>query len=108
MTHAGHFHLHITALPLLAQYAKFKVWVKESSELSFVYKNHILKSGLARMTENIPQHQGVVIYGVSDIPIGFGITARSTLDCQTAEPGDIVVFRQADVGEYLRDEETLV
>ncbi|KAG9393194.1 Ribosome biogenesis factor NIP7 [Carpediemonas membranifera] len=112
MTHSGKFHLHITALPILAQYAKYKVWVNESSALSFVYKNHVLKSGLVLMTENVPAHQGVVVYAKkeseNDVPIGFGILARATYECQACEPGDIVVFHQADVGEYLRDEENLV
>jgi 60S ribosome subunit biogenesis protein NIP7 len=30
------FKLHVTALPVLAQYAKFKVWIKPSSEMSFL------------------------------------------------------------------------
>lgn len=38
---------------------------------------------------------------------GFGATARSTQDCRRANPTDIVCFHQADVGEYLRSEDTL-
>ena len=101
------FRLHITALTYLAPYAKYKVWVKPAQEQSFLYGNHVLKSGLARMTEACPQYQGVVVNSMADVPIGFGATARSTEDCRTMDPTAVVVFRQADVGEYLRDEDTL-
>jgi len=40
--------------------------------------------------------------------IGFGTTARSTNECRKLEPNAIVVFHQTDVGEYLREEQTLV
>ena len=38
---------------------------------------------------------------------GFGATAHSKQDCRRANPTDIVCFQQADVGEYLRSEDTL-
>lgn len=41
---------------------------------------------------------------MSDIPLGFGVTARSTIDTRKLDPTGIIVFHQADVGEYLRDE----
>ena len=34
---------------------------------------------------------------------GFGVTARSTGEARRLEPTGIVCFRQADVGEYLRE-----
>ncbi|KAL8725935.1 MAG: hypothetical protein Q9181_006234 [Wetmoreana brouardii] len=34
---------------------------------------------------------------------GFGVTARSTAETRRLEPTGITVFRQADVGEYLRE-----
>ena len=46
-----------------------KVWLKPSAEQSYLYGNHILKSGLGRITENTPQYQGVVMYSMSDIPL---------------------------------------
>jgi 60S ribosome subunit biogenesis protein NIP7 len=104
-THHKNFHLHISCLDYLARYAKHKVWVKPSSEMSFLYGNHILKAGLGRITENTPQATGVVVYNMSDMPMGFGLTARSTLDCRKAAPTDIVVLHQADMGMYLRDED---
>ena len=59
------------------------------------------------MTDDVPEHEGVVIYTMSDIPIGFGVTARSALDMKRLEPTAVVVFHQADAGEYLRDEENM-
>lgn len=38
---------------------------------------------------------------------GFGVTARSTLDTRKLDPSGILVFHQADVGEFLRDEDTM-
>ena len=76
-----------------------------------------MKAGLGRITENTPQYQGVVVYSMSDVPLGnanqyfklggFGVTARSTQECRKLDPTAVVCFNQADVGEYLRDEETL-
>jgi 60S ribosome subunit biogenesis protein NIP7 len=101
-TKAGKFRLHVTALEYLSQYAKYKVWVKPSSEMSFLYGNHVTKNGLARMTESTPQYAGVVVYSMSDIPLGFGVAAQSTEHCQTLDPTGNVVLHQADIGEYLR------
>lgn len=38
--------------------------------------------------------------------LGFGVTAKSTQECRKLDPTAICVFHQADVGEYLRDEDT--
>lgn len=38
---------------------------------------------------------------------GFGLTARSTAEVRNLDPTGIAAYRQADVGEYLRDEDTL-
>lgn len=106
-TKTKRFRLHITALDYLAPYAKYKVWLKPSAEQQFLYGNHVMKSGLGRITENTPQYQGVVVYSMSDLPLGFGVLAKSTADCRRANPMAIVAFHQADVGEYIRNEETL-
>lgn len=48
---------------------QYKVWVKPGAEQSFLYGNHILKSGLGRITENTAQYQGVVVYSMADTPL---------------------------------------
>ncbi|XP_055377508.1 60S ribosome subunit biogenesis protein NIP7 homolog [Condylostylus longicornis] len=101
------FKLHITALYYLAPYAQHKIWVKPSFEQQFLYGNHIPKSGLGRITENTQQYQGVIVYSMSDLPLGFGVAARSTMDCKTVEPLSTVCFHQADIGEYIRSEDIL-
>lgn len=106
-TKSKQFRLHITALPYLAQYAQYKVWIKSKAEMSFVYGNHILKAQVSRVTENAPQYQGVIVYNMNDIPLGFGTMARSTTDARKLDPTGVMVFNQADVGEYLRSEEHL-
>ncbi|KAF8464083.1 hypothetical protein BDZ91DRAFT_795980 [Kalaharituber pfeilii] len=106
-TKTGKFKLHITALDHIAQHAKYKIWVKPNGEMPFLYGNHVLKAHVGRMGEDVPEHQGVVVYSMNDTPIGFGVTARSTAETRRLDPTGIAAFRQADVGEYLRDEDTL-
>ncbi len=103
-TGGGKFFLHITCLDYLAQFAKYKIWLKANAEMSFLYGNHITKAAMARMTQNTPQYQGVVVYSFADVPIGFATTARSTDDCRKLEPTAVAAFHVCDVGEYLRNE----
>lgn len=98
------FKLHITCLDYISQYAKYKVWVKPGAEMSYLYGHNISKAGLGRITEDTPQYQGVVVYSMADVPLGFGVTAKSTQDCRKLDPTAVVCFHQADVGEYLREE----
>ena len=84
-----------------------QVWVKPSAEMQYLYGNHVMKSGLGRITEATPARTGVVVLSMSDVPLGFGVTARSTAECRATDPTAIVVFHQADVGEYLRAEDDL-
>jgi 60S ribosome subunit biogenesis protein NIP7 len=100
--------LNVTALEYLAPYAKYKVWVKQSAEQQFLYGHHVVKSGLNRITDDTGQYQGVVVYSMSDLPLGFGVTAKSTTECRQCDPMSIIAFHQADIGEYLRSEENIV
>ncbi|OAE33370.1 hypothetical protein AXG93_3296s1090 [Marchantia polymorpha subsp. ruderalis] len=72
-----------------------------------LHKQRVYYSGLARITDNTPQYQGVVVYSMSDIPLGFGLAAKSTQDCRKLDPTDIVTLHQSDIGEYLRMEDEL-
>jgi len=38
---------------------------------------------------------------------GFGVSAKSTAEARRLDPTGITTYRQADVGEYLREEDTL-
>ncbi|KAK2991993.1 hypothetical protein RJ639_012708 [Escallonia herrerae] len=106
-TKNGSFHLTIQCLNLLAANAKHKVWLKPTSEMSVLYGNNVLKGGLGRITENINMGDGVVVFSMSDVPLAFGVAARSTQDCRKMEPNAIVVIIQADIGAYLRMEDEL-
>jgi 60S ribosome subunit biogenesis protein NIP7 len=103
----GDIRLHITALPILAQHASQKIWVKANGEMPLLYGSHVLKAHIGRWSEDCAEHQGVVMYSLQDTPLGFGITARSTAEARRLEPTGVAAFRQADCGEYLRDEDTL-
>jgi 60S ribosome subunit biogenesis protein NIP7 len=75
--------------------------------MSYLYGNHVTKSTLAKITENTPQYAGVIVYNIANIPLGFGIAAQPTEYCADLDPTGIVVLHQADIGEYLRVEDTL-
>lgn len=107
-TKGNKFVLHITALTYLAPYAQYKIWVKQNAEQQFLYGNHIPKSGLGRITESTAKFQGVIVYTMNDLPIGFGVAAKSTAECKLADPLITVCFHQADIGEYIRCEDTLM
>jgi 60S ribosome subunit biogenesis protein NIP7 len=102
------FRLQITCIDYLAQYAKFKIWIKPGGEMSFLYGNNVMKAHLGRMTENLPKYQGVVFYNMADIPLGFGVSSVSTQEARKVDATAIVAFHQADVGLYLREEDTLL
>ncbi|KAK9265839.1 hypothetical protein L1049_027072 [Liquidambar formosana] len=106
-THGGSFHLTVQALGLLSSNAKHKVWLKPTAEMSFLYGNHVLKGGLGRITENMVPGDGVVVFSMSDVPLGFGVATRSTHDCGKMDPNGNVVLHQGDIGEYLRMEDEL-
>ncbi len=73
-------------------------------ELSFLYGKHVLKAQIAKITEQTPQYQGVIVYNVRGVPLGFGVTARSTTEMRSLDPTAIVCFHQEDNGDYLRSE----
>jgi 60S ribosome subunit biogenesis protein NIP7 len=106
-TKTGKFRLHITSLSIIAPHARYKVWVKANGEMPFLYGGNVLKAHVGRWSEDCPEHQGVVVLSMNDTPLGFGVSARSTAEARKLDPTGIVTFRQADVGEYLREEDTL-
>jgi len=106
-THSNKFHLLVTALELLAPLARFKVAVKKRGEMNYLYGNHIVKAHLKRVPLDMTANAGVVVFSEQEVPLGFGVSAKSTNDCTGAQPEALVVYHQADVGEYLRDESEL-
>lgn len=106
-TKTGKFRLHITSLTYLAQHAKYKVWIKPNGEMPFLYGNHVLKAHVGKMSDDIPEHAGVIVFSMHDVPLGFGVSAKSTTEAKSLQPTSIVAFRQGDIGEYLREEDTL-
>jgi len=103
-THHDNFHLTISFLDYLSKFAQHKVWVKANMEMTFLYGNNIIKSGIARITDEIPKYAGVVVYSMSDVPLGFGIAAQPTEYTRDMDPTGNVILHQADIGEYLRVE----
>ncbi|KAL4912876.1 hypothetical protein BDW62DRAFT_10313 [Aspergillus aurantiobrunneus] len=106
-TKTGKFRLHITALPILAEHARNKIWIRPNGVMPFLYGSNVAKAHVARFGDDVVEHSGVIVCTQDDVPLGFGITARSTAEARRLDPTGIVCFRQADCGEYLRDEDTL-
>lgn len=106
-TKSGKFRIHITALPILAEHARHKLWIRPNGVMPFLYGGNIVKAHVGRFSEDCPEHQGLVVYTMEDVPLGFGVSARSTAESRRLDPTGVVCFRQADCGEYLRDEDTL-
>ena len=107
-TKSRKFHLKITCIDILAQFAKYKVWIKPSAEMALLYGHDVAKAGVARMTEGIPQYAGVILYSMTNTPWGFGRANHTTEQCKDLDPTAIAVLHQADIGEYLRTEEELL
>ena len=103
ITHNNHFHINVTALPLLEQFAMHKVWLTKAAELQFLYGNDIVRSHITKMSDGIPDNAGVVIYNDQDAAIGFGVMTKAGVDAIRSQFASRVVIHQADVGEYLRD-----
>ncbi|KMU77959.1 Nip7p [Coccidioides immitis RMSCC 3703] len=99
--------LHITALDVIAPHARYKVWIKPNGEMPFLYGGNVVKAHVGRWSDDCPEHQGVVVMSMDDTPLGFGVTARSTAEARRLDPTGITTFRQGDIGEYLREEDTL-
>jgi 60S ribosome subunit biogenesis protein NIP7 len=106
-TKTGKVRLHITALPILAEHARYKLHIRPNGVMPFLYGSNLSRAHLARLPQDIPEHSGVIVCTQDDVPIGFGIMARSSAEANRLDPTGIVCFRQADCGEYLRDEDTL-
>lgn len=107
-TKSGKFRLQITCLDYLAQYCRFKVWIKPTAEMSYMYGNHVLKAHMAKISEEAPEHEGIVVFAQgTELPIGFAVTAKSAAAAARLDPTAIIAFHQSDIGEYLRSEETL-
>ena len=46
-----------------------QVWIKPNGEMPFLYGNHVVKAHLGRITEDTPEHQGVVVFSMKDAPL---------------------------------------
>lgn len=68
-TKTGKFRLHITALPVIAPHARYKVWVKQNGEMPFLYGGNVLKAHVGRWSEDCPEHAGVVVLSMNDTPL---------------------------------------
>jgi len=106
ITHANRFHLTVHFLDVMAQFAKHKVWLKSSAEMSFLYGSHVTKVGIAKVSDGIPQYAGVVVFSSAATPValGFGVAAQPSDALGALEPTAVFVLNQGDIGEWLRGE----
>jgi hypothetical protein len=71
------------ALPVCAQ---FKLWIKPSGEMSYLYGNNVLKAHLGRITENTPMFVQLLllVVALTVCCISAGIKAWFTTPCLTS------------------------
>lgn len=106
-TKKGRFFFNITALPVISPLAKYKVWIKSSAEVGFLYGQNIMKEGVENIQEGTPRGAGVVVYNANNMPIGLGVAVQSSNQLHRCLPTIMAVARIGDIGEYLRSENTL-
>eukprot|EP00746_Dinoflagellata_sp_MGD_P134361 gnl/MRDRNA2_/MRDRNA2_68194_c0_seq2.p1 gnl/MRDRNA2_/MRDRNA2_68194_c0~~gnl/MRDRNA2_/MRDRNA2_68194_c0_seq2.p1 ORF type:complete len:742 (-),score=130.05 gnl/MRDRNA2_/MRDRNA2_68194_c0_seq2:85-2283(-) len=106
--HGNEFRLQVTALDFLLRLTNYRVWLKPSGERHFTYGNHVVKADLWRISEDVPKNIGVIVMNQNDVPLGFGILAKSMMETRNISAQAIVVYHQADIGQYLRNETALV
>ena len=70
--------MHITALNVVAPHARYKVWIKQNGEGPFTYGGHVVKAHVGRWSEDAPEHQGVVVCSMNDVPL---VGSSSVLPC---------------------------
>ncbi|GAU97721.1 hypothetical protein RvY_08969 [Ramazzottius varieornatus] len=107
-TKSGKFRLHITALDFLAPYATYRVLLKPNAEQQFLYGHNISVSGIHRISDNTPKYAGIIVYSVGEVALGFGVAAKSSHEIRHTDPIATGIFHQADIGEYIRQESTLI
>merc|ERR1712187_653049 len=101
-SHTGEFQLVISALDTLKKYASPKVWLKLSSESTFLSGKNLKKSDLKMITKKIPAYSGVIVYGPVDVALGLGVIKKPTTEIRKLKISTIIIQNMADVGEFLR------
>ncbi|OAF71347.1 60S ribosome subunit biogenesis protein NIP7 [Intoshia linei] len=107
-TKTHQFILKITSLHVIAPLFTNRMWLKPAAEQRFLYGRNIEKTGLARMTDTTQKYDGILMVSMNEVPLGFGLAAKSSTECRNTDPGTCIAFHQADVGEFIRNEDTLL
>lgn len=68
---------------VLAPNAKYKISVKPNGEMPFLYGNNVLNAHIDTMTQDTPDHAGVIITDKQGRPLGFGVSAKSSMERKT-------------------------
>lgn len=94
---------------MLAPVARYRLWLRPNGVMPFLYGGHVVKAHVGRWSHDCPEHLGLVVCAMDDAPLGFGVAARPAAAAagDALAPTAVVAFRQADCGEYLRDEDSL-
>ena len=67
---------------------------------------------MSKISEDVSKNDGIIVMNANNVAIGFGVCARNSFELglnnkssnkgNSVDVGSIVVYHQADVGEYLR------
>ena len=86
------FRLHITCLEYLQKFTSRKVWLKTNGVQNYIYGNHVLKAHIARISEKALKYEGVIVMTMDNVPLGFGVLAKSSEELKRSDPTSIFVF----------------
>lgn len=89
---SGKFRIQVTCTDFLSRFSSRKIWLKSNGEQNFLYGNHVLKAHIASISEQCLRNEGVIIVSQDNIPLGFGVLAKTAEELKTADPTAIYVY----------------
>lgn len=103
-TKTNNFRISIAGLHILEKFSIYKVWLKSSAEMNFLYGRNVMRSHMHKISDNIPKNSVVFVYNQNNTPLGFGVTSKSSADISSSQGKVLIVINQADTGAFLRNE----
>lgn len=57
-----------------------------------MYGNHVLKAHIGRISEKAMKYKGVIVLNLHNMPLGFGVLAKTQEELGVTDPTAIFVF----------------
>ena len=77
---------------------QLKALLQHPTNAIFVHRIMKLLASLSQSSEfaHLFGLQGVILYSMSDLALGFGVAAKATAECRHADPMQVVAFHQVN------------